>query len=297
MISVRHNLWLLALACFSCTTVTEPSKSDPPGKPDSPADLLFRTVVNDRFFIQSADTTELIVLRNQAEQDSFLAAKEVSGSIPSIAYHDSLVIGIIYGQPMSISSSFMIDSVVVNPDTRQVVVSSHLSLPFAGMSPSAIHSHFIVFPKSNFPIVMAPISVYQEPRLDTIPFVTFMKGSDRFLTPDASQNFLFLIPDKESETRFLDSIHQSITPAIVSFGPFDYTDSLIVCVISRQFNHETPFEIVALVRNPDRIDILIQTCGSYSLPSIARPYHFVALRKQELPFALKELQRIDSWID
>ena len=291
MISFRHNLWLLALACVSCTTVTEPGKTDPP------ADLLFRTIVNDRFFIRSADTTELIVLRNQAEQDSFLAAKEASRSIPLFAYDDSLVIGIIYGQPISISSSFMIDSVVVNPDSRQVIVSSHLSLPFAGMSPSAIHSHFIAFPRVDFPIVMAPIAIHQEPRLDTIPFITVMKGSDRFVTPDASKNFLFLISDKESETRFLDSIPQGITPPLVSFGPFDYTDSLIVCVVSRQFNHETPFEIVALVRYPERIDVLIQSFGAYSLPSPARPYHFVALRKQQLPFALKELQRIDSWID
>ena len=291
MICFQKNLWLLALAFFSCTTVTEPSKTDPP------ADLHFRTVVNNRFAIQSADTVEFIVLRNQAEQDSFLAAKKASGSMSFSAYADSVVVGIIYSPPISASSSFMIDSVGVNSDTRQVIVSSRLSLPFARMSLSAIHSHFIAFPKVDLPIVMAPISIYQEPKLDTIPFITFMKGSDRFSAPDASKNFFFLLPNKEAEGRFLDSIPQFITPPLVTLGPFNYTDSLIVCVISRQFNHVTPFEIVALVQNLDRIDILIQSYGSFSLPAISRPYHFVALRKQQLPFALKELQRIDSWID
>lgn len=290
--ALPHALFLLAvLAVCSCTTVTEPGKTDPP------THLPFRTVVHDRFFIQSADTVELIVLRTLAQQDSFFAAKGRSRSIPLVDYDDSLVVGIIYGPRRSVSALFMIDSVVVNPDARQAVVSSHIAIPFASMSLVAIHSHFIGLPTMDHPLAMDSISLSQEPALDTIPVTTFMKGSNRFRTSDASANFLFLLASKEAEEGFLDTIPQTIAPPLVTFGPFNYVDSLIAGVVSRQFAHVTPFEIVALVRNPDRIDILIQSYAASSLPAFDQPYHFVALRQQQLPFVLRELQRVDSWID
>jgi hypothetical protein len=84
---------------------------------------------------------------------------------------------------------------------------------------------------------------------------------------------------------------------LFSFGPFNYNDSMIVGVVSRQFNHITPFEILALVNSDGRTEVHVQSFISQALPAISRPYHFVALRKQQLPYALKELQRVDSWID
>lgn len=107
---------------------------------------------SDIFFISS--NTELVVLRNKADEQAFLGTISTSGSeFPEFSYRDSSLVGIILGRepdsglPAASSDSFSIDSLKTFSD--YIAVYSHLFLPKIRTGDIVSPCHFIAIEKTD----------------------------------------------------------------------------------------------------------------------------------------------------
>jgi hypothetical protein len=107
---------------------------------------------SDVFFLSSS--TELIVLRNKADEQEFLRTIRTSGSeFPEFSYTDSLLVGMILGSepdsgsPPASSDSFSIDSLKAFSD--YIAVYSHLFLPKIRTGDIVSPCHFIAIEKTD----------------------------------------------------------------------------------------------------------------------------------------------------
>lgn len=132
MFNLRYFcFFLISIIFLSC----EKNKSTTyPENEDIISLIKFRSFLKSDIFFMS-NTTQLIVLRNKADEQVFLdTIRTIDGrEFPEFSYGDSMLVGIIIGEkqdfplPAASSDTFSIDSLKAFSDS--IVVYSHLFIP------------------------------------------------------------------------------------------------------------------------------------------------------------------------
>ncbi len=297
---IVFSFLIIAFACKSPDSLQESTQgsdstdvTDPDTTLPENHHISFRNIIHSRTFVEGVDSTQLFVFYNLADQQAFLdTTNTITSHINFSAYDDSMVIAIIFGEEISLSSTFSIDSLVADSNKNEISVYSHLYFPVGQMSYKSTQSHFIAIEKTNMGVVFEEIQIIEEQASgEIIPFVSFLKGSDGFAS-NPNHATLILLKDEEDESAFLDSISY-----FTDFPDFDYSDSMLVGVISKQFNHVTPFEIVSLIKREN----LLEVTGNYfyggMLPAISQPFHFVAIEQMNVEVKIDTIRGFYSWIE
>jgi len=129
----------------------------------------FRSFLQSNVFFMS-NTTELIVLRNKADERVFLDTIRTTngGEFPEFSYSDSLLVGIILGEkldfplPAASSDSFSIDSLKASSDF--IVVYSHLFIPKIRTEDIVWPCHFVAIAKTDKKFQMEEVvCIFEDP--------------------------------------------------------------------------------------------------------------------------------------
>lgn len=293
MKNIIYFVYLIFLLFCFCDFTDQIQTQDQDVQSHKIYNLEFRTIIHSRNFIFESTPTQLVILRTLNEQNLFLDTTEtMTNYINFNSYEDSLLIGLIYGSKVSVSSSFSIDSVIVDSSMNHIIVKSNLFIPIGRMTPESYQCHFIAIPKTDLDIIMDDIKIiHQSTDGEILEFNNFLKGSDGFLISEQNP-LLVVLRNQQDENQFLDTISY-----FTDFPNFIYGDFILVGLISRQYNHVTPFEIVSLINIEDTIKVSGQYYYVGMLPAISRPYHFVTIRRSDLPIQLDEIISIYSYIE
>jgi hypothetical protein len=255
------------------------------------APIPFNTFFFRRGYFVDFESTELVILRSVEDQNNFLDTTNSVASIPIFNfYDDSMLVGIVYGEGASLSATFTIDSVILDSSLNEARVYSHLFNPVSQMFISLAPCHFVSLPKLDANFVMNAVRVINETITgEIIPFNTFLKGDHYFFSHSASPT-LIVLKSEEEQTAFLDT-----TDLYIPFQfPFvNYSDSMLVGVIMNEIYVTTPFEIVSLIRNEQKIQVIARIFyGFPSLPDPGCPTHFVAIPKTDEEIELRDIEII-----
>ncbi len=282
------RLSLSFLFFVSCTKEYD-SISNPISEPIIKEKIAFTTILNTRLFLTDSLPNPLVVFSSTEDQQSFFDT--MFTYFPEFEfdnYQDSIIIGLNYPEKISLSCSFAIDSVLVDSLNQIIIIKSHLYEPVGKMTQKNYQSHFISIPKTDYKITIDEIIIIKEIQTGTrILFDDFLIRDGGFET-NPSQTTLAVFKNKSEQDQFL-----SVNPYFMgldSFPNFSYNDSILVGVISKLFMHLTHFELVLLEQETDTVFVTanIFDTPTANFPALSQILHFVAIKKTELPFKLKE---------
>jgi hypothetical protein len=285
---VIFRLSLFFLFIFSCTKEYD-SISNPISEPITKEKIEFTTILNTRLFLTDSLPNPLVVFYSTEDQQAFFDT--MFTYFPEFDfdnYQDSIIIGLNYPEKISLSCSFSIDSILVDSINQKIIIISHLHEPLGKMIQKNYQSHFISLPKTDYEITFDEILIEKEIQTGTrILFNDFLIKDGGFET-DPSQTTLAVFKNKSEQDHFL-----SIYPYFMgldSFPYFSYNDSILVGVVSKLFMHSTHFELVLLEQESDTIYVSanIFDTPTANFPALSQILHFVAIKRAELPFKLKE---------
>jgi len=175
----RYLCFILIVIIFtSCqkketVTSSEDSGELTPGEL-TPGELIPGEFIPFSSFLQSSiffksSSTELIVLKNKADEQAFLDTIRTFGwEFPEFSYIDSLLVGIIMGEepdagmPAGSSDSFSIDSLIAFSDT--IAVYSHLFLPKIRTEDVLSPCHFVAIEETDKKFrLMEVVYIHEDP--------------------------------------------------------------------------------------------------------------------------------------
>lgn len=275
--------------------------------PEEPEDeviqekLSYRTIIHSKSYIRDLEKTQLIVWRSIEDQNAFFdTASTADRYVRFTSYEDSMVIGIIYGELISVSVTFSIDSVIATPSTQEMKIYSHLHYPVRRMYIKGWHCHFIALPKLDFDVTINEINVSYETTIgEVISFSTFIKNRFSIINSTSTPNFVVL-RNKQEQDAFLD------TTEVYHFFEFPefsvYDTSLLVGVIIPKYPVAVQFEIIELISENDTVEVSTQYWDNWwvaTLPDPCHPCHFVSIPKKydNSTFVLNHMGYQNSEID
>jgi len=238
--------------------------------------LPFRThIQRSTGFGNSTELPELIVLRSK-DEEALLGFSILRYN----HYKDSMLVGIIYGPRVSVSTNFEIDSLVA--DSTTINVYSHLYNPLAQMPIYRFPNHFVSVPKSTKNVVLQNVQVINETLLgDIIPFRTFFKEIVMIQAEYDDEPKLIVLRSKEDELAFLDTTETA--PAFI-FPEFDYTDSMLVGIkLPEKYSSGQPYDILMVTKQGDNLNVIFHIWFPiFTEPDLVAPGHFIALEKMDV---------------
>lgn len=286
---------------FSCDCLKTTNGPEEPNGNVLEGNLSFRSIIHSKGYIRDSDQTQLIVWRSIEDQEAFLDTTLTATEYVGFnSYEDSMVVGIIYGELISVSVTFSIDSVVATPSTQEIIIYSQLHFPIREMLVKGFHCHLIAIPKSNFDITMDEINVTYEATLGEIISYNTLFNFRHSLKNATLTPYLIILSNKQEEITFLDTTevyHPFLFPEFSS-----YDDSILVGVLMPEKYTSIYFAILSIISCGDTIEVSTQYwVNSYgaSFPDTGHPCHFVSIPKkyEDSVFVLNHMGYLVSEIE
>lgn len=283
---------------YYCDSVNEPNKTK---TNVLEGNISYRSIIHSRAFIRKSNQTQLIVMRSIEDKNTFIDTTHTASNYMGLSsFEDSMLVGIIYGEEISVSVTFSIDSVIADPSLQEITIHSHLFIPGGKLIINGFHSHFIALPKSDYRIAMNDVDIIYEPPPSgkIIPF-KLLFYFNHALRNDTSDPNLIVLRTKQDEISFLDSTE---TYSNFDFPLFTYTDSMLVGVLYPHEGSPNPVQIISVISENDTVQVNTQhwinlLSAGYSNPGY--PCYFVSLSNEyaNLTFILNDTGYIISEIE
>ncbi len=272
-------LWFLSfLLLISC--VKDPSSIST--KTNLPEDELWGNIPFNNYFHRTgwfsnpSNLPTLFVLRSREDEEAYFGWYFP----PYRHYQDSMLIGIVYGPKISVSTSFRIDSLVA--DSTTIHAYSHLYYPLAQMAIFSYPNHFVSLPKSSKKVILEDVQLIHEPLTgEIIPFRTFFKEDGMIHANSNDPPRLIVLRSKAEELAFLDTTQTA--PAFV-FPQFDYTDSMLIGIkLPNIYSSGDPYDILMVIRRNNDLNVIFHIWFPLvTEPDLVAPGHFIALQKMDI---------------
>lgn len=185
-----------------------------------------------------------------------------------------MMVGMIYGEEVSVSETFQIDSITITTDSTVMTVYSSLLQTIGKYDFYANPCHFVVLPKMRADSIKSQVIITSEPVDGEILFFrTYIRGQHNFFS-NLAEPRLIVLSTQQEEAAFLD------TTTLFSpwqFPAFGYGDSILVGFILPLHATLTAVDIVSLVKSQDSLIVSVQQLGGFggTLPDPGYPSHFV----------------------
>jgi len=255
---------------------------------DSLVKIPFRTQHHSRLFFTEEPVNPLIILRSLEEEAQFFDTTHARTSTFNFSsYDDSLLIVLRSPFHISVSNSFSIDSLIADTSSNTLIIHAQNYFPINKMSIITTHCHVVVIPKLDVEFDYEIKEIFETTDGTIVPFNNFLHSQWEYASYYGEIPFLTTLKSISEQDSFLNEIN-----LYQDFPAFNYSDSMLVGVFSQRFNHVTPFEIVSIVKFADTIKVSSQYLYIGMLPSLEANYHFVSVKKTEMPFVLEPIEGI-----